>query len=69
MHKLKNPPPSNRLFCSFCAKSQNEVELLISGPGVYICNECTQFCEEIIQAEQQKKQSANSSSPSSTQAP
>lgn len=36
------------LRCSFCGKSQDEVERLIAGPGVYICNECLQLCNEIM---------------------
>ncbi|WP_457570626.1 ATP-dependent Clp protease ATP-binding subunit ClpX [Desulfovulcanus sp.] len=36
------------LCCSFCGKSQDEVERLIAGPDVYICNECVALCEEII---------------------
>jgi ATP-dependent Clp protease ATP-binding subunit ClpX len=36
------------LRCSFCGKSQNEVKKLIAGPSVYICNECIDICNEII---------------------
>ena len=36
------------LRCSFCGKSQNEVRKLIAGPTVYICNECIDICNEII---------------------
>ena len=36
------------LHCSFCGKSQNEVKKLIAGPHVYICNECIDICNEII---------------------
>jgi ATP-dependent Clp protease ATP-binding subunit ClpX len=36
------------LLCSFCGKSQNEVRKLISGPGVFICDECVTLCAEII---------------------
>jgi len=36
------------LCCSFCGKGQEEVERLIAGPDVYICNECVALCEEII---------------------
>ena len=36
------------LYCSFCGKSQHEVRVLISGPSVFICNECSTTCEEII---------------------
>ena len=34
--------------CSFCAKAQTDVRTLISGPGVFICDECVQLCQEII---------------------
>ena len=36
------------LCCSFCGKSQDEVERLIAGPDVFICNECVALCDEII---------------------
>ena len=38
--------------CSFCQKTQDQVEKLIAGPGVYICNECIEVCEAIIEDEQ-----------------
>ncbi|NLN97820.1 MAG: ATP-dependent Clp protease ATP-binding subunit ClpX [Eubacteriaceae bacterium] len=41
-----------QMRCSFCGKSQAEVKRMIAGPGVYICNECVGFCEEIINADQ-----------------
>jgi ATP-dependent Clp protease ATP-binding subunit ClpX len=37
--------------CSFCGKSQKQVTKLIAGPGVYICNECIDLCNEIIEEE------------------
>ena len=39
------------LKCSFCAKSQKQVKKLIAGPGVYICDECIDLCNEIIEEE------------------
>lgn len=39
------------LKCSFCQKSQRQVRKLITGSGVYICNECVELCNEIIQEE------------------
>ena len=39
------------LKCSFCGKSQKQVKKLIAGPGVYICDECIDFCNEIIEEE------------------
>ena len=38
-------------FCSFCGKSQNEVDKIIAGPDVYICNECIDLCKSIIDEE------------------
>jgi class 3 adenylate cyclase len=35
-------------YCSFCGKSQDEVKFLIAGPTVFICDECTEICDEII---------------------
>ena len=37
--------------CSFCGKSQRQVKKLIAGPGVYICDECIDLCNEIIDEE------------------
>ncbi len=50
MTKKKNPL-SNELSCSFCGKSQDEVQRLIAGPDVYICDECVSLCNEIIAQE------------------
>jgi ATP-dependent Clp protease ATP-binding subunit ClpX len=43
--------PSEQLQCSFCGKSQRQVRKLIAGPGVYICDECIELCNEIIDEE------------------
>ena len=43
--------PSDQLQCSFCGKSQRQVRKLIAGPGVYICDECIDLCNEIIDEE------------------
>lgn len=40
-----------KLRCSFCGKTQNEVDKLIAGEGVYICNECVKLCTDIIDEE------------------
>jgi ATP-dependent Clp protease ATP-binding subunit ClpX len=40
-----------RLKCSFCGKSQEQVRKLVAGPGVYICDECIELCNEIIEEE------------------
>jgi len=42
---------SELLKCSFCGKSQKQVKKLIAGPGVYICDECIDLCNEIIEEE------------------
>jgi ATP-dependent Clp protease ATP-binding subunit ClpX len=42
---------SEQLKCSFCGKSQRQVKKLIAGPGVYICDECIDLCNEIIEEE------------------
>ncbi|PZU26961.1 MAG: ATP-dependent Clp protease ATP-binding subunit ClpX, partial [Actinomyces sp.] len=39
------------LKCSFCGKSQKQVKKLIAGPGVYICDECIELCNEIVDEE------------------
>ena len=39
----------SNIRCSFCGKSQSEVQRLVAGPGVYICNECIELCQEIIE--------------------
>ena len=35
--------------CSFCGKSQDEVERIIAGPGVYICSDCVKICSNIVE--------------------
>jgi ATP-dependent Clp protease ATP-binding subunit ClpX len=51
---LARPTDSNeQLLCSFCGKSQRQVKKLIAGPGVYICDECIDLCNEIIDEELQ----------------
>lgn len=49
--------PEEILRCSFCGKSQNEVKKLIAGPSVYICNECIDICNEIINDDEQAENS------------
>lgn len=43
------------LYCSFCTKSQFDVARLIAGPGVFICNECIDLCNQIIVEESKAK--------------
>ena len=45
---------ATQVRCSFCAKPSSEVEKVIAGPGVYICNECVGLCGDILRDEQQK---------------
>ncbi|HEX7945375.1 MAG TPA: ClpX C4-type zinc finger protein, partial [Phenylobacterium sp.] len=46
--------PARVFHCSFCFKPQLEVEVLVSGPGVFICNECVKLCDGIIAAQPPK---------------
>lgn len=49
---MARPTDNNeQLLCSFCGKSQRQVKKLIAGPGVYICDECIDLCNEIIDEE------------------
>ena len=48
---VANPEQSRNLLCSFCGKSQDEVRKLITGPTVYICDECIDLCNQIIAEE------------------
>ena len=50
----KKEDMNNNLFCSFCGKNQKEVQKLIAGPAVYICDECIQLCSEIVEEEKEK---------------
>ncbi len=49
MYKFEDE--DGQLECSFCGKSQDEVKKLIAGPGVYICNECVDLCNDILEEE------------------
>ena len=42
---------ADSLQCSFCGKTKAQVAKIIAGPGVYICNECVDLCDEIIREE------------------
>ncbi|MDD3243363.1 MAG: ATP-dependent Clp protease ATP-binding subunit ClpX [Eubacteriales bacterium] len=44
---------NNTLKCSFCGKTQDQVNRLVAGPGVYICDECIELCREIVEEETQ----------------
>ena len=43
------------LICNFCGKSAAEIEYMIRGPAVYICNECVDLCSEIISDNREKR--------------
>ncbi|MCG0276555.1 MAG: ATP-dependent Clp protease ATP-binding subunit ClpX [Thermosediminibacteraceae bacterium] len=45
-----------QLKCSFCGKTQDQVRKLVAGPGVYICDECIELCNEIIEEEFNEEQ-------------
>jgi len=47
----KNTDEKSQLKCSFCGKLQDQVKKLVAGPGVYICDECIELCNEIIEEE------------------
>ena len=49
MHKYGDD--KGQLKCSFCGKTQDQVKKLVAGPGVYICDECIELCNEIIEEE------------------
>jgi ATP-dependent Clp protease ATP-binding subunit ClpX len=51
----KKDDTNDQFFCSFCGKNQKEVQKLIAGPSVYICNECIKLCGEIIEDEEKEK--------------
>ncbi len=59
----KSKDGNSGLFCSFCGKSQNEVKKLIAGPQVYICEECTELCMDIVR--EQTKDDSRADQPSS----
>lgn len=56
---MYNDDEQTTIHCSFCGKSQDEVDKIIAGPGVYICNECVALCQEIIdeEASQERQES------------
>ena len=47
---------SDELYCSFCGKSQHEVQKMIAGPSVFICNECVGLCNDIVYEEFQESE-------------
>ena len=51
MFKFGDHDGEGDLKCSFCGKSQDQVKKLVAGPGVYICDECIELCNEIVEEE------------------
>ena len=51
------------LRCSFCGKSQHEVARLVAGPGVYICNECVDLCNQIVAEELARRPTSGNEPP------
>ena len=47
----KDNSKDKNLICNFCGKSQDEVERMIIGPGVNICNECIELCHSLLDEE------------------
>ena len=44
----RNNDDYKELHCSFCGKTQSQVKRLVAGPGVYICNECIELCQSVL---------------------
>ncbi|MEL4896344.1 ATP-dependent protease ATP-binding subunit ClpX [Crocosphaera sp. Alani8] len=59
----------SHLKCSFCGKSQEQVRKLIAGPGVYICDECVELCNEILDEELMGTSGEITNNPESTHPP
>ncbi|MBR1969918.1 MAG: ATP-dependent Clp protease ATP-binding subunit ClpX [Clostridia bacterium] len=61
----------NNIKCSFCGKASQEVERLIAGPGVYICDECIEVCMDILEGDYDKvpNQEESSNTPFKTPVP
>ena len=49
----------DQLRCNFCGKSKESVRKFISGPSVYICNECISLCNEILAEEEERETAEN----------
>ncbi|MBE6778798.1 MAG: ATP-dependent Clp protease ATP-binding subunit ClpX [Ruminococcaceae bacterium] len=67
-----NDEHQQNFCCSFCSKPQSEVERLIAGPGVFICNECVDLCQSILDADETvpaRRTSAKNSKPETLPTP
>ena len=51
---------SSTSYCSFCGKSQHDVNKMIAGPTAFICHECVDLCVEIIKEEKEMKKTKKS---------
>ncbi len=60
----KNNPPKDIITCSFCGRTEDAVEKLISGPNVYICDKCVHLCSNILE---KKAQSTSTSAPTAAE--
>ena len=56
---MSSKEDNSQLTCSFCGKSQDEVKKLIAGPTVYICDECIELCNDIIDEESRLDQASD----------
>jgi len=56
--KCSEETPIAELACSFCGKTSEQVRRLIAGPRVYICDECVDLCNEIIEREVERESGA-----------
>ncbi len=56
---MSSKEENSQLTCSFCGKSQDEVKKLIAGPTVYICDECIELCNDIIDEESRLDQASS----------
>lgn len=57
---LKEADEKPHLYCSFCGKSQHDVKKLIAGPTVFICDECVDLCEDILNERPRDPRETNS---------
>ena len=51
---MRRRPPKSDPRCSFCGRSDSQVDKIITGPQVYICNECIKLCNDVLTEERQK---------------
>lgn len=55
--KSGKEPGGKSLYCSFCGKSEHQVQKLIAGPAVFVCDECVELCNDIIRQDSEDKAS------------